>query len=104
MPTLNKKYTPAASAARSQVGSSVLSEAKSVETKKPAVKVDVAPGQELAMVETGKPQSRVTAAIQATRDQMTKIIDRRRQDRPSTADARIGRGPSASYEGYIRRG
>ncbi|KAI4912883.1 hypothetical protein J4E90_006291 [Alternaria incomplexa] len=100
MPTFTKKPSPAA---RSQVVSSVSSEAKSVETKKPAVKIDENPNQDLIKVETGKPQSKVAAAIQATRDQMAKIMGQRRQDRPSTANATIGRGPSASYPGYIRR-
>ncbi|KAI4646173.1 uncharacterized protein J4E79_010682 [Alternaria viburni] len=100
MPTFTKKASPAA---RSQVVSTS-SEAKSVETKQPAVKVDETPSQDLVKVETGKPQSKVTAAIQATRDQMAKFMGLRRQDRPSTANATIGRGPSASYGGYIRRG
>jgi len=100
MPTFTKKPSPAA---RSQVVSSVSSEAKSVETKKPAVKIDENPNQDLIKVETGRPQSKVTAAIQATRDRMAKFVGLRRQDRPSTANATIGRGPSASYGGYIRR-
>ena len=92
VPSFTKKSAPA-----------VLSEAKSIETKKPAVKIDENPSQDLIKVETGKPQSKVTAAIQATRDQMAKFMGLRRQDRPSTANATIGRGPSASYGGYIRR-
>ncbi|KAI4606596.1 hypothetical protein J4E83_009968 [Alternaria metachromatica] len=100
MPSFTKKSAPAA---RSAVAS-LSSEVKSAETKQPMVKVDETPNQDLIKVETGKPQSKVTAAIQATRDQMAKFVGLRRQDRPSTANATIGRGPSASYGGYIRRG
>ncbi|KAI4660281.1 uncharacterized protein J4E78_004982 [Alternaria triticimaculans] len=99
MPSFTKK---SATVASSPVVSSS-TEAKVVEMKKSAVKVDEAPAQELIRVETGKPQSKVTAAIQATRDKMAKFVGLRRQDRPSTANATIGRGPSASYGGFIRR-
>jgi hypothetical protein len=53
--------------------------------------------------ETAKSQSKVAAVIQGTREQMAKIMGRRRQDRPSTADQRVGWGPSASYGGYSKR-
>ncbi|KAI4614863.1 hypothetical protein J4E80_006367 [Alternaria sp. BMP 0032] len=99
MPSFTKK---SATVASSPIVSSS-TEAKVVEMKKPAVKVDEAPAQELIKVETGKPQSKVTSAIQATRDRMAKFVGLRRQDRPSTAKATIGRGPSASYGGFIRR-
>ncbi|KAI4708275.1 hypothetical protein J4E89_006897 [Alternaria sp. Ai002NY15] len=99
MPSFTKKSVPAVS---SPVVSSS-TKAKLVEMKKPAVKVDETPHQDLIKVETGKPKSKVAAAIQATRDQMAKIMGQRRQDRPSTANATIGRGPSASYGGYTRR-
>jgi hypothetical protein len=94
MPAFTKKSIP-----------TVLSpaEAKSVEMKDPAVKVDAIARQDPTEVETDVPQSKVELAIQATRDQMAKIIGQHRQDRPSTADQTIGRGPSASYGGYTKR-
>jgi hypothetical protein len=94
MPAFTKKSIPTISSS---------AEARSVEMKDPVVKVDAVSTQDLSKIETDKPQSKVALAIQATRDQMTKLMDQHRQDRPSTADQAIGRGPSASYGGYTKR-
>jgi hypothetical protein len=94
MPAFTKKSVPTVSSS---------AKARSVEKKDPAVKVDAVPRQDPTQVETDRPQSKVELAIQATRDQMAKIIGQHRQDRPSTADQTIGRGPSASYGGYTKR-
>ncbi|KAG9186730.1 hypothetical protein G6011_09838 [Alternaria panax] len=67
-----------------------------------AFKADAVPSQDCTRVETKGPVSKASAAIQTTRDQMAKLVGRRR-DRPCTADQTVERGPSASYAGYTKR-